>query len=78
MSVWEMQDVVYSQEGSGPWQSGAVHELCFGGPGFPWFEPWVRTWHRSSHMLQLEGPTTNKYTTMYHGALGEKGKDKMF
>ena len=25
-------------------------------------------------MPQLEGPTTKKYTTVYQGALGEKGK----
>ena len=28
------------------------------------------------NMPQLEGPTTKKYTTMYRGALGEKGKIK--
>ena len=29
-------------------------------------------------MPQLKGPTTKKYTTMYRGALGEKGKIKSF
>ena len=41
------------------------------------FESWARTWHHSSghteaasHVLQLEGPRTKIYTTMYWGDLG--------
>ena len=58
--------------------------LCFGSPGFPRFRPWAWTWHCSSshgevtsHMPQLEGPTTKKNIQLCTGGLwGEKGKIK--
>ena len=66
------------------WPSGWVRALRLGCPGFHRFGSWAWTWHCSSshaeaasHMSQLEGPTTKKYATMYLGALGRKGKNKI-
>uniref|UniRef100_A0A9L0TAS5 Cyclic nucleotide-binding domain-containing protein n=1 Tax=Equus caballus TaxID=9796 RepID=A0A9L0TAS5_HORSE len=60
---------------------GSLVYVMEGSPVFHWFESWAGTWHCSSnhaeaasHMLQLEGPTTKMYTTMYRGALGRKRK----
>ena len=68
-----------------PWPSGWVCTLPFGGLMFRRFRSWAQTWHRSSshaegasHMPQLEGPKTKKYTTVYQGALGRKSKNKIF
>ena len=70
------------------WPRGRVVEFsrsAAGGPVFHWFESWARTWHRSSghaeaasHISQLEGPTTKNTQLCTRGALGEKGKNKMF
>ncbi len=66
------------------WPRGRVVKFArsaAGGPVFRWFESWARTWHCSSghaeaasHLPQPEGSTTEKYTTMYQGALGRKRK----
>ena len=48
--------------------------------GFAGSDPGCRhgTAHQATQMPQLEGPTTKKHTTMYHRALREKGKNKIF
>ena len=52
------------------------------GVGFRQFGSWAWTWHCSlgnaeaaSHMPQLEGSTTKKYTTMYWGRFGGGKED---
>ena len=52
-----------------------------GGPVFPWFESWARTWHclsghaeAASHVPQLEGPTMKNIQLCTGGLWGEKGK----
>ena len=66
----------------GPWPSGEVFTLCFGGPGFLRFASWVRKWHCSSshaeavsHIVQPEGHTTRIYNYVL-GGFGEKKKKK--
>ena len=70
-------------EGPGPWPSGWVLALYFGGPGFHWFKFWARTWHRSLshaevafHVPQLEGLTTKNMHNCLLGGFGEK-KEKL-
>ena len=67
--------------GRGPalWPSGWIFTLCFGGPGFCQFGSWAQTWHHSSshaeatsHMPQLEGPTTR----IHNYVLGDFGEKK--
>ena len=64
------------------WLSGYVCALCFTGPGFLWFRycPW--TWHHfsghtevTSHMAQLEGPTTKIYNYVL-GVFRDEKKQK--
>ena len=71
------------QRGHAPWPSGRVRALCFGGPGFLWFQSWAQTWqHRSSghaeamsHIAQPAALTTTIYNYVL-GGFGEKNKKK--
>ena len=68
------------------WPHGQVVKFArsaAGGPVFPWFESWVRTWHCSSnhaevasHIPQLEGPTTKNIQLCTGGLWGGKKKEK--
>ena len=69
--------------GAGPWPSGWVHAVRFGGPGFCWFRSRVQTRHHSSghaevtsHIAHPEALTSGIYNYV-RGVFGEKkGKKK--
>ena len=66
------------------WPRGRVVKFACsaaGGPVFPWFGSWARTWHCSSghagaasHMPQLEESTMKNIQLCTRGLWGEKGK----